>query len=111
MLASGEKALNSHILNEDIKDESIANRIYFVHLDKDLLNSPELIGKPIISSADFDNSFRNFLINGKIKKSIRYADFISKKDSLNVWECKGAVCLLIDDPYFLIKKGGNKARY
>ncbi len=108
MLSDSKEKLHKLINNQEINDVKEENRIYFVHINKDIIQNSDLRSLAIISSACFDYTFEHFLLNGKVRDSIRYSDYVSKKVKLNVWSCPGTNRLLIDDPYLLVKKEPGK---
>lgn len=81
------------------------NVLYFVHLPIEIINSYSTLSNiPLISSAAFVITYKNFLLNGFVKKEITYSDYVSNKWQINVWTCPKTQNVLIDDPYFLVKR-------
>lgn len=109
LLCDGSNELKKIISDSDTEIGPEERKIYFVHLSQEIIKSfPDLQNKAIISSASFDDTYRNFLLDGYVSRQVTHAEFLKGKIELNPWSCPSCIKVLIDEPYLLDKKLTDK---
>jgi hypothetical protein len=103
-LTKGFNELTTNLYYSKIEPYLFSKSLFFLNIPKETLSEySELKGLNIISSSFLTDSFKSFLIDGKLNNVITQEEFLKGNTSFNPWDCENSKIILLDDQY-LIKK-------
>jgi len=104
-----KQSLEKFLVDSHGSDEGLGYRVFrklfLIHLPLKTIDVyKHLKDISVVSSFDFEESFKSFLINGALSNETTQADYFNCKSDFNPFNCPGCKTVLIDEAYFLTKR-------